>query len=244
MRNLIVATVLTLTLFAASGALAADSKGAAPQAPAAGNNSPFLADQKSLKVTTASGGKSTSSLITNAPLKSDHVMGKSSAPIVMVEYASMTCPHCAHFSNTVLPELEKRYVETGKLRYILRQFPLNEPALKAAMLLDCVGEQDSSKYYIFAKVLFDAQSKWAFDGNYMAGLETIANVGGLSKDQFVGCLNDTDREVKLLKGKKGADEELRIPHTPFIFIAGEVYEGDRSIEEIAKFIDAKLTQKH
>src|SRR3954468_7537936 len=98
-------------------------------------------------------------------------MGKPSAPIVMVEYASLSCPHCAHFSNTVLPELEKHYIETGKLRYVLRQFPLNEPALKGAVLLDCVGEQSKDKYFIFSKVLFDAQDKWAFDGNYMSGLE-------------------------------------------------------------------------
>jgi protein-disulfide isomerase len=189
-----------------------------------------------------SGGKITSTLITTAPLASDYVMGKPDAPLVMVEYASLSCPHCAHFSNSVLPELEKRYIKTGKMRYILRQFPLNEPALKGAMLLYCVGDQNHAKYYTFAKVLFDAQEKWAFDGNYLSGLETIAAVGGVTKSQFNNCLDSTDREMAVLRDKKLANDELKIPHTPYMYIGGEVYDGDRSIEKISKFIDAKLAE--
>lgn len=198
--------------------------------------------EPNMKVTQGSGGKSVSSLVTDAPFKGDYVMGVDDAPIVIVEYASLSCPHCAHFSNNVLPELEKKYIDTGKVRYVLRQFPLNEPALKGAMLLECVGEQNTEKYFIFAKVLFDAQSKWAFDGNYMSGLETIAAVGGLSKDQFQNCVNNTDREMAVLKIKKQAVEELQVPHTPYFYIAGEVYEGDRSIEAMSAFIDQKLAQ--
>ena len=141
-----------------------------------------------------------------------------------------------------MPEIQKQYIDTGKVRYILRQFPLNEPALKGAMLLDCVGKQDKSKYFVFSKVLFDAQSKWAFNGDWLSGLETIATVGGLSKDQFEHCINSTDREMKVLKAKKRANDEIHVPHTPYIFIAGEVYEGDRSIEAVSKFIDTKLAE--
>jgi protein-disulfide isomerase len=202
--------------------------------------SPAKAEEESLKITKDSGGKSTSSLITRAPLRDDHVMGKKDAPVVMVEYASLSCPHCAHFSNTVLPELEKKYVETGKLRYVLRPFPLNEPALKGAILLECVGEQSHERYYTFARVLFDAQRKWAFDANHMAGLETIARVGGMSSEQFAGCMSSTEREMKVLKIKKEANDDLKIPHTPYFFIAGEVYNGDRTVEAVSAFIDAKL----
>lgn len=198
---------------------------------------------KNMKLTKDTGGKSTSSMIANAPLGSDYVMGKKGAPIVMVEYASLSCPHCAHFSSSVLPELQKNYIETGKVLYVLRQYPLNEPALKGAMLLDCVGEQDPDKYYVFAKVLFDAQSKWAFDGNFLSGLETIATVGGLTKEQFRGCVNNTDREMKLLKQKKTAEDELQIPYTPYIYIDGEVFDGERDITSVSKFIDAKLATK-
>jgi len=198
--------------------------------------------EPNLKIPQNSGGKSGSYLIKDAPLPSDYVMGKISAPIIMIEYASLSCPHCAHFSNTVLPDLIKKYVDAGQMRYILRQFPLNEPALKGAMLLDCVGEQNKEKYFTFAKVLFDAQGKWAFDANYMSGLQTIAEVGGLSKEQFEHCVNNTDREVKVLKAKKLATDELQIPHTPFIFIDGDVYDGERTVEAMSDFIDKKLDQ--
>ncbi len=199
--------------------------------------------EPNLRGTPGSGGIATSTIITNAPLPGDYVMGKPEASLIMIEYASLTCPHCAHFSNSVLPELEKRYISTGKMRYILRQFPLNEPALKGAMLLYCVGDQNKDKYYVFSKVLFDAQNKWAFDGNYMSGLETIAAVGGVTKEQFTNCLSSTDREMAVLRDKKIANDELKVPHTPYIIIGGEVYEGDRSIENVAQFIDAKLAQK-
>jgi protein-disulfide isomerase len=206
-------------------------------------SSTAFAEEPNLKVTKDSGGKSTSSLILDAPLKSDYVMGSEKAPVVMVEYASLSCPHCAHFSNTVLPDLQKKYIETGKIRYVLRQFPLNEPALKGTMLVECVGEQSTEKYFLFSKVLFDAQNKWAFDGNFLSGLESIAMVGGLTKEQFGGCINHTDREVKVLNAKKQAMDELKIPHTPYIFIAGEVYSGNLSVDDISAFIDAKLAQK-
>jgi len=203
---------------------------------------PATSPEPNLKIPKNSGGKSDSYLIKDAPLPGDFVMGKITAPIIMIEYASLSCPHCAHFSNATLPELQKKYVDTGEMRYILRQFPLNEPALKGAMLLDCVGEQNKEKYFTFAKVLFDAQSKWAFDSNYMSGLETIAEVGGLSKEQFQHCVNNTDREMKVLKAKKLATDELQVPHTPFIFIADDVYEGERTIDAMSAFIDKKLEE--
>ncbi len=196
-----------------------------------------------LKVNEGSGGKVTSSLITDAPLMGDYVLGKDTAPLVMVEYASLSCPHCAHFSNTVLPQLEEKYIKTGKLRYVLRPFPLNEAALKGAVLLDCVGSQDEKRYYTFARVLFDAQSKWAFDANFLTGLETIAAVGGISQEQFQSCMSNTDRETNILKAKKDAMDDLKIPHTPYFYVGDEIYSGDRSFEKISAFIDAKLAQK-
>ncbi|MDX1975808.1 MAG: DsbA family protein [Rickettsiales bacterium] len=199
--------------------------------------------ENTLKPFLSSGGMTKSSVILEAPLSDDFVMGDRKAPVVLIDYVSMTCPHCAHFTVKVMPEIEKKYVETGKVAYILRQFPLNEPALKAALLLHCVGEQDPKRYFIFSKVLFDAQNKWAFDPNYLAGLETISSVGGLSKEQFAGCLNNTDREMRVLNIKKIANDELKLPHTPYIFIDGEVYSGERTVEAVSQFIDLKLANK-
>ena len=246
----------TALLFSATVASAAEEKPTAPlaapkqdtklEATPKGEFTPILpattAPKPGQSVIRDSGGVSTSSLIRNAPLSNDYVMGDKNASVAIVEYASMTCTHCAHFANTIMPEIEKRYISTGKVSYILRQFPLNEPALKAAMLLHCIGDQNNDKYYVFAKVLFDAQNKWAFDENYMSSLETIAAVGGVSKDQFHNCTSKTDREMRVLKLKQQAVDELKVPHTPYIFIGGEVYAGDRTIESVVQFIEAKLVQ--
>lgn len=238
MRFLTMLFIFSAVFSSVSLAQTNDPKAKKPESPVVEQTGP----EPNLRVLKGSGGKSTSSLITDAPIWGDYVMGKNDAPLIVIEYASLSCPHCAHFSANVLPELQKKYIDTGKIRYILRQFPLNEPALKGAMLLECVGEQNREKYFLFAKVLFDAQSKWAFDGNYLSGLETIANVGGLTKEQFQNCVNNTDREMTVLKVKQAATKELQVPHTPYFFIGGEVYEGDRSFEEMSKFIDAKLAK--
>lgn len=233
---------LAFMLFSTSAAWAAEP--AIPvSAPDAAAPAPAKFVEPNMRLPANSGGISTSELITKAPLENDFTLGDPKAKLVMVEYASMTCPHCSQFSSTVLPALQKKYIDTGKMRYILRQFPLNEPALKAAMLLYCVGEQSADKYYVFAKVLFEAQNKWAFDSNYMAGLETIATVGGLSKDQFMNCTVNTDREMAALKRKKQSADELKIPHTPFIYIGGEAFEGERTLEVMSPFIDKKLAEQ-
>lgn len=182
-----------------------------------------------------------SPLIADAPLSTDFVMGDPNAPITMVEYASLTCPHCAHFHSKFLPTLKEKFIDTGKMKYVLRPYPLNEPALKASILVDCIGEkQGSDRYYLFARVLFDSQSKWAFEGNYMGALETFASVGGIDQATFNSCIGDPERELKILKTKKEANDELKIPHTPFFFIDGRRYEGDRSIEGFVDFIQERL----
>lgn len=240
MRHLIVFTAaLALVSFAASAQTPANSNVSIPA-----QNSP-LQSKPSDPTIKETGGKAkvvTSPLIKEAPLKSDHVMGSRKAPVVMVEYASLSCPHCAHFSTTVLPEIEKKYIQTGKVAYVLRQFPLNEPALRGAMLVDCVGESSEEKYFTFVKVLFDSQSKWAFDGNFLSGLETIATVGGVSKAQFGSCMNSKEREMKVLQDKKTANDELQVPHTPYILLNGTVYEGGMSVEAFSAAIDAELAK--
>ena len=130
----------------------------------------------------------------------------------------------------------------GKLVYTLRQFPLNAPAMTGAMLVQCVGQQSDEQYYTFTHVLFDAQDKWAFDANYLTSLQTIAAVGGIDAVQFQACLNK-DRETELLKQKKLANDELKVPHTPYFYIGGYAYEGPKNFEEVSKFIDAQLARK-
>lgn len=175
------------------------------------------------------------------PQSTDFVMGKEDAPITLIEYASLSCPHCAHFHNDVLPALTDKYIAPGKLRYILRQFPLNEPAFAGALLVTCVGDQGGPHtYYTFNRVLFDAQGKWAFDKNFKDSLKTFAEVGGISAQIFEACMNDTKLEKRILEGRKAAADQLQIDSTPYLFINGRPHKGNRSLEAISADIDALL----
>lgn len=236
-----VSTFLAIYALFSSVAFAADTP--SPQTPAVQSSPAVKPTADTSQKPELPHGVIESKLISDAPLPSDFVMGKKDAPVVMVEYASLSCPHCAHFSASVMPDIQKKYIDTGKVRYVLRQFPLNEPAMHGAMLVTCMGEQDSEKYYMFSKVLFDSQSKWAFDGGWQSALETIAAVGGVSKEQFNSCINNTERESTILKSKMAAMNELKVPHTPYLFIAGEAYNDPMTVEAVSKFIDAKLAKK-
>ncbi len=177
-------------------------------------------------------------LLKDAPLDNDFVMGKKSAPVTIVEYASLSCPHCAHFHKEVLPVLDKKYISTGKVRYILRPYPLNEPALKASELADCVGEKDgAARYYTFVRVLFDAQQQWAFDANFLKSLQTLAGVGGVNAAQFKECTTSVDRETKILTLRQQAEKELKVDHTPYFFINGHRYDDEMTAPKMTAYID-------
>lgn len=182
-----------------------------------------------------------SPLLSRAPFPSDYTMGKKDAPVKMIEYASMSCSHCAHFHKEVLPVIQKNYIDTGKVFYIFRHYPLNEPALKAAMLTDCVGEDSGpERFFTFVRVLFESQNKWAFEGNFLSSLETFAKVGGVSKERFEACMKDTAREVKILGIKKDATDKLGVDRTPIIFINNQRYNGAPVPTEVTAYINTVL----
>lgn len=168
--------------------------------------------------------------------ETDRVLGDPKAPLTIIEYSSLSCPHCAHFHNDVLPEVQKKYIDTGKAKLIFRNFPLNAPALKGALVLQCVPED---KYYTFARVFFKLQEKWAFTENYLADLKTIAQVGGMKPEDFDACVNDKKREEKVLAERMRIDKELKIEATPTFYVNGEKQQG---ISDAASF--EKIIEKH
>lgn len=168
----------------------------------------------------------------------DHVMGNNNAPITIIEYASLSCSHCGDFHRKTLPLLKERYIDTGKARLILRNFPTNDPALKGALLLNCL---EPEKYYTFAKVLFELQEKWAFDQNFLQNLQQIASVGGVSAEKFSGCMANVSLEKQVLEIRKEAGEALQIRSTPTFFINGHRFEGARDIDEFGLMMQKVLT---
>lgn len=165
----------------------------------------------------------------------DIIIGNPDAPVTIVEYASLSCSHCAHFHTKELPMLEKNVLEAGKAKLVLRHFPLNITALKGAQLVNCVPAEDKRN---FIKVLFEMQSEWAFTQSYEQELKKIAAVGGISEDTFNACINDKSSEEALLAANAEATEKLRINGTPAFFIDGKVYTGTFDAEGLEKAVEA------
>jgi len=167
--------------------------------------------------------------------KDDRILGKPEAPITIVEYASLTCPHCAHFANDVLPEIKKAWIDTGKARLVLRDFPLDEPALRAAMIARCAPPD---RYYAFADTFFAAQEKWVRTPDYREALARLAKLGGMGKEEFDACLKNTELENKIVEGRLKATQELEVNSTPTFFVNGSKLAGAPTVEEFEKLLSS------
>ena len=169
----------------------------------------------------------------------DMVMGDAKAPVTVIEYASMTCPHCAHFTETTFPELKKRYIDTGKVRFIFREFPLDQLAAAAFMLARCSGETDSSKYFTMVDTMFRQQRVWAVE-KPLPPLLALAKQAGFTQATFETCLQNQ----KLLDGieavRNRATDKFKVQSTPSFFINGTLFAGALTIEDMPKQIEPLL----
>lgn len=169
----------------------------------------------------------------------DIVLGSDKAPVTIIEYASMTCPHCAHFSTATFPELQKRYIDTGKVRFIFREFPLDPLAAAGFMIARCAG---SDKFMPVVESLFAKQDEWLVrDANTsIAKLRDIAKQFGFTEQSFDACLANQ----KVLDGiqdvRDHAATKLGVNSTPTFFINGKKLVGDQPIESLAKEIEPYL----
>ena len=170
------------------------------------------------------------------PPLGDRVLGKDDAPVTIVEYASMTCPHCAHFHETTYPELKKRYIDTGKVRFIFREFPLDPLAAGASMLARCA---DKEKFYPLIETLFQQQTKWAVE-KPIPQLMAIAKQAGIGEQTFIACLSDQKMLDAIQAEQKRATDKFGVNSTPTIFINGKKQVGGMSIDDLAKVIDPLL----
>lgn len=163
--------------------------------------------------------------------------GSAEAPVTIIEYASMTCSHCAAFAVTTYPELKSRYIDKGKVRYIMREFPLDPVAAAGFMLARYAGD---AKYFDVIDLLFHQQAEWAFVKDPLGGLHKMGKQIGLSDAQVDECLKDQ----KLLDGidwvrQRGA-EKFSVNSTPTFFINGKIQRGALQIDDLAKLIDPYL----
>lgn len=172
----------------------------------------------------------------------ERILGDKNAPVTMEEFVSLTCSHCADFYTKILPELEKTYVETGKVKLILRDFPLDGVALKAAAIARCMPEQ---QFYPFIKVLYTNQAQWAFTNDPDSRLIQYAKLGGLSQEKAKACLADTAMMDAIAAGRTTAAEKYKVESTPTFVLNGGVQKisGARPASEFAAAFDALLPAK-
>ena len=163
--------------------------------------------------------------------KDDRILGNPDAPITIIEYASLTCPHCAHFTNEVLPELKKKWIDTGKAKLVLRDYPLDEPALRAAMVARCAP---ADRYYAYIDTFFGQQERWVTARDYRDALARLVKLGGMSREEFDNCLKNTALENKIVEGRLVASKELDVNSTPTFFINGTKFTGAPTVEEFDK----------
>ena len=158
----------------------------------------------------------------------DHVLGDPKAPITLIEYASLTCPHCAHFSVAVLPELKKKWIDTGKVKLIYRDFPLDQVAAKAAQIAECAG---NDRYFGVIDLIFRGQPQWAASQDPIAELGKPLRIAGLGENEIKACLANEAKANEVIADYRGG-ETLGVNSTPSLFINGVLYKGARSVEEL------------
>jgi protein-disulfide isomerase len=167
----------------------------------------------------------------------DVALGPADAKVTIIEYASLTCSHCAAFHKTTYPELKKRYIDTGQVRFILREFPLDPLAKAGFMLARCDGNQN---YYPITDLLFDKQSDWAFSKKPLDALQQMMRQAGFSKEKFESCLQDQKLYDAVDAVRKRGDEKFKVNSTPTFFINGQRKSGSMSIDELEAILKPML----
>ncbi|WP_314952584.1 DsbA family protein [Bradyrhizobium cosmicum] len=169
----------------------------------------------------------------------DMALGPKEAPVTITEYASMTCPHCAAFNEQVFPKIKSEYIDTGKVRYIFREFPLDIKAAAGSMLSRCIAKDDAPKYFAVTDMLFRQQNDWVMK-NTTETLTRIGKQAGLTQQQVEACLKDQALLDKIAADQKYASDVLKVDSTPTFFINGEKIKGETSFEDFAKKINPLL----
>jgi protein-disulfide isomerase len=155
-------------------------------------------------------------------------LGDPKAPITVIEYASMTCPHCAHFSEATFPELKAKYIDTGKVYFIFREFPLDQLAAAGFILARCAGPD---KYFPLVETLFASQRQWVVQ-RPLEPMVAIAKQAGLTQEQFESCLANQQLISGIEKVRSDGAQKFGVQSTPTFFINGKLHSGDPPLAEM------------
>lgn len=172
-------------------------------------------------------------------IMSDRILGKSTAPVTIIEYASMTCSHCASFHAGPFQSLKKEYIETGKVKFIYRDFPLDRLALAAAMMARCAPKE---QYYPIVNIIFKTQQSWAKEADPTSALSRIGLLAGISEAKYKACVGNKDIYDGVMKIRTDGEKKFQIQSTPTVIINGKTFNGEPTIESLRTIINAELTK--
>ena len=170
------------------------------------------------------------------PANGEMSLGPENAKVTVIEYASASCPHCANFYKTTFQDLKKQYIDTGKIRFVFREFPHNDAALAAFMIARCAPKD---RYFPLIDTFFTTQDTWL--KNPAEGLFKIAQLAGFTKASFDACLKNEEVAKGILAVRDKAESEFGVEGIPTFFVNGQVLNGEASLDEFKKIIDPQLT---
>jgi protein-disulfide isomerase len=191
-----------------------------------------------LSIGTATAQDAPTALLTKPMALPEMALGSAKAPVSITEFVSMSCPHCAAFEQNVFPMLRSKYIDTGKVRFAFREFPLDMKAVAASMLARCIANGDPEKFFSTIDTLFKQQ-----DQLMASTLETLQQIGrgaGMKDQGADTCVKDQALLDKLSADQKFANEELKVEATPTFFINGKMFKGAMSFEELEAIIKPLL----
>ncbi|MDE2446686.1 MAG: DsbA family protein, partial [Alphaproteobacteria bacterium] len=179
------------------------------------------------------------------PAEGDVVLGPDTAKVTIVEYLSASCPHCADFYKDVFVQFRKDYVDTGKVKFVFREFPHNDQAMGAFMLARCVAgaktptdKVNVTKYLALIDIFFTTQPKWVPDAYNQ--LKDIGKQAGLSAEDFDKCLKNVDVAKGIMAVRDKADKSYGVTGIPTFFINGKLWDGERTLDALKKYVDPLL----
>lgn len=170
----------------------------------------------------------------------DMFLGDKNAKIILVEYFSPTCPHCVTYHKRIFPKIKEKYIDTGKIAYVMREFIGNKQDLDATILARCSNDFD--RYFKFTNVILNQQDSWAFNKNYREILTNIGTLGGLSPETYSACLNDQAKIGILIENTKVVAKEPNFIGTPSFFINGKQFIERYTEEDLSKAIESAISK--
>jgi protein-disulfide isomerase len=167
--------------------------------------------------------------------ENEHVLGDPDAPITIIEYSSLTCPHCASFHNDTLPKLKEEWIETGKAKLVYRHYPLDRLALAGALVANCF---EGDRFFAVMDMMFAQQRQWTRSDNPGEALQRLASQAGMDNETFNQCISDQQEAKKILDRQQAGRDQAKVQSTPTFLIDGEKLEGAKPYAEFEQALEA------